>query len=561
MILFKRLLSIAISLGILHSTTDIFSNLLAYEINFMEIPYSNPDDEKFNVEEFKTYLDNSKAELINSGDFKQAKNVIDKSNQSINEMKTNLYLLQHKYFIDNNDIVTLCQFNDLSSQIYEAEKYLYSFITDISEWESFTEIKNMYTSHVFDDDFLQTQTNLINDYYSNKEFNKLSEIYIQLINLRKNSADSDNYADTVLKRIYKNDYSINDLIKIKEQIKDLLLYISKYDIDYYSLYESIETTSGEALNEFEKSLSDTSEEYHAIYTSATKNNLFRTIDESECTSIGAITSYLYKYNESLSTIIYSSKKSDKLNVIDEFGKYINRYYKAENYESKNETELLICNMFQILLNDDKLLYITKLTNDLQQAYIVTSFEIYAYTEDNISPEKLSKKYYEIKKEIGYSYPDLQNTDDSWVCIEDIFTLPLSSSISISSILNSLQYWNITDKSQSLAILNNFLKASPSSKTIELLKENNMKSCFDSDNLSASIESFKSIIDNSFSETGINKKGDVNIDGIINASDILTLKKYLLKHNDFSDFSHKNADINSDDSINIFDLKRLKDMIM
>ncbi len=54
-------------------------------------------------------------------------------------------------------------------------------------------------------------------------------------------------------------------------------------------------------------------------------------------------------------------------------------------------------------------------------------------------------------------------------------------------------------------------------------------------------------------------GDINNDGEVNVADALTLKKYLLGSGNLS--NKKNADIIKDDTINVFDLCRLKQMLL
>ena len=52
-------------------------------------------------------------------------------------------------------------------------------------------------------------------------------------------------------------------------------------------------------------------------------------------------------------------------------------------------------------------------------------------------------------------------------------------------------------------------------------------------------------------------GDVNGDGTVNASDIITLKKYLINASDKSEIDITAADLNGDNQVNIIDFILLK----
>ncbi len=58
-----------------------------------------------------------------------------------------------------------------------------------------------------------------------------------------------------------------------------------------------------------------------------------------------------------------------------------------------------------------------------------------------------------------------------------------------------------------------------------------------------------------------KKGDINRDGELSVSDLMLLKGYLLGISELTDEQFKNADTNSDSWVNIFDLIKLKYMII
>jgi len=56
------------------------------------------------------------------------------------------------------------------------------------------------------------------------------------------------------------------------------------------------------------------------------------------------------------------------------------------------------------------------------------------------------------------------------------------------------------------------------------------------------------------------KGDINSDGTISSSDYILLSMYLTNNNS-SEINYQNSDINSDNKINVFDLIRLKSLIL
>jgi hypothetical protein len=56
-------------------------------------------------------------------------------------------------------------------------------------------------------------------------------------------------------------------------------------------------------------------------------------------------------------------------------------------------------------------------------------------------------------------------------------------------------------------------------------------------------------------------GDVNVDGVVNNADVLTLKKYLFNRIRFSEERIERADINHDGLVNVEDLLSLKHMLI
>lgn len=64
---------------------------------------------------------------------------------------------------------------------------------------------------------------------------------------------------------------------------------------------------------------------------------------------------------------------------------------------------------------------------------------------------------------------------------------------------------------------------------------------------------------SLPQTGI--KGDVNIDGKLSAADLVTLEKYLVNEDTLTRDQWLNADINRDDSADVFDMVMLRKLLL
>ena len=428
---------------------------------------------------------------------------------------------------------------------------------------------------IYNADFINNQSFWVNSYYQcSNDIQKLSDIYIKLVSCRNEEANAHNYAEysgMLFKHVYNREYTLKDIQSIDSQLADFISLYSDRNIITYDTYNEDSLLSVEdTLKKFENSLSVLPESLLAIFTEARENELF-SLSNNEYGSVISATSYLYKYHQPYTYIKYTKTKADFSNLINEFGLYTALYYKENNYSyfgsnnTSNDMLLTIRNYIKLLYsqNDCKDI-MSEILEELKNAYIINSFEAYAYTEKGLTPEKLSQKFCEINKSVGVIYPAGQTSDENWVYLENLYTQPFSMSDNISSCLRSLQYYDVIKTSKAGTaekILDSFLTSESSTAISELLKSNNLSSCFDSEYMQLLFEKYKSYINNIYTVKNTDICGDANNDGVITAEDIVIIKKYILCAVNKDDmeskgYSLKNSDLNSDNKINILDLQKL-----
>ena len=137
-----------------------------------------------------------------------------------------------------------------------------------------------------------------------------------------------------------------------------------------------------------------------------------------------------------------------------------------------------------------------------------------------------------------------------------FSKPLFDAIKMSASFNAIiLHEQYNDKISS--VLKELVTSKPEKNVKEIFIAANISDCStlpDTDKLSTSFINFISSTEQTTSDAF---KGDVNDDGVINTKDFVVLRKYILNALDTNDaFSTENADLNSNNSIDIMDLRRL-----
>ncbi len=550
-----KLISVFLSSLIVTTSISFQNHQIIKNISAESTVYSNLlCGNNFDLENFRTKILVQEKEILSSGDAASAEKFISETETEINKLKSDLYLSTHQMLEDDTNPDLYARYNDFFSDLYEAETIISTSAQKIKK--QFPDIIFPQESNfAFSKEFTEKQSELVNKYYSNNSVPESSEIYIKLIELRKSQFQSSSYIDHTLKSTYATGYDFKDISDSLENIQKFIISVKNSGYDTTLLYAPSSESPEQIFNYYENNISELPDYITEAYFFGKQNELFRSTT-SQTFAPCSITSYLYNSKLPVSTTVYSGTKIDRINTLDSISKFITCYYKKERSENCIETEQLICYIMQTLLEEDKNYWISSLLSDLEDAYIATSLELYAYTKDSITADELSQKYCEIKKSLGYNYPSGQTSDIEWIYKENLFSKPLFDTIKMSTSFDAIiLHEQYNDKISS--ILKELVTSTPNQNVKKILNTANISDCAtitDTDKLSASFINFISNTDSTTSEA---LKGDVNDDGVINTKDFIVLHKFILNALETSDtFSKENADLNSNNSIDIMDLRRL-----
>ncbi len=542
--------SLVITTSISSQNHQIINNISAESIVFSDLLCTD----SFILEDFRNQILTQEKEALSSGDIKAAENYISEIEKEINKLKSDLYLSMHQMLEEDSNPDLYDKYNAFFSDLYEAET-----IVSASEQKIKKQFSDIIFSQenkfAFSKDFTEKQTELVNQYYSNNAVQEIPELYIKLVELRKSQFNNNSYIDHTLKSTYATGYNFKDLSVSLESIQKFIISVKANGYDTTLLYMPSSESPEQIFNYYENNIAELPDYITEAYSFGKQNELFRSTT-SQTFAPCSVTSYLYNFKIPVSTTVYSGNKIDRINTLNSISKFINCYYKKASFEHCPESEQLICYIMQMILEKDKNYWISSLLSDLEEAYITTSLELYAYTKDSITADEISQKYYEIKKSLGYSYDSTQTSDAEWIYIENLFSKPLFDAIKMSASFNAIiLHEQYNDKISS--VLKELVTSKPEKNVKEIFIAANISDCstlLDSDKLSTSFINFISSTEQTTSDAF---KGDVNDDGVINTKDFVVLRKYILNALDTNDaFSTENADLNSNNSIDIMDLRRL-----
>ncbi|MDO5560513.1 MAG: dockerin type I domain-containing protein [Oscillospiraceae bacterium] len=537
----------------------------------------------FDLTEFKNDLQHNEEALLESGNHENALTYSNNILTKLDELATDYNILQCRYFCDNSDMDLFYTLQTCASDLYGAQNAFTDFIRELGEKECFTDLTDLYKiSQNVNIDFARNQSQLISDYYNCSDPEKMSDIYLRLTRLRCSEAKDNNYIaypDMIYSTVYQRDYSPQNIDQINDSVQKLISVLKTFNLKT-SDNNSIDTqmSPDETMSFFESGLSPFSEEIKSVYSYATQNNLFSLVS-GENISNGAFTAYLYKYNEPRCVIGYNGNKNDISDLTRQFGVFLSKYYKDCNckyYTDKcdnNDIEQTISNYFRLIYDQrNETEYkktISQIIESLINSYVINEFETYAYSEPDLTAEKLSHKYCEIRKNAGFSYGDEQDSDSDWVYIENLYTTPFLMTGNMTASLNALELFNVLETEgpdKASIIFDEFVTSTRDNTMTQLINSTGIHSCLVSDDINELAVRLKSELSEISDPDDSSKTGDINNDSYVNAVDLVILKKIILcsiSDNTLSEYGYSlyNADLNHDDYINIFDLHRLMSLIL
>jgi oligoendopeptidase F len=210
-------------------------------------------------------------------------------------------------------------------------------------------------------------------------------------------------------------------------------------------------------------------------------------------------------------------------------------------------------------------------NYVNDCLSTSDLELYAFQNvDTITPSEIQDKQVELLYEYGllndiaYQLGGLKEYN-SYVDINQIYTQPFYNTDYAMSGLTALNVLNtyVNDNSAGLELFDNlYTNDYYYDDYVTMMSEGLGIDIYADDYVTNIAQNLDSYLNSKMVAINGGNLGDVNLDGVIDPVDLLTLKKYLLGM-DIStlDFYTSTADLNSDGSINILDLLTLKRILL
>lgn len=329
---------------------------------------------------------------------------------------------------------------------------------DFSEYEKLSDrlidLKNQEHALVVEYDSLE---------YDDDFFEKASEIYVQLVKIRKEIAKEygyDNYCDYADVESFDRDYNTDELNNFHEAVKILHNYTIDLDIDsidYLDIkYDSGEENQIENLKTMFYGKSDLIDEAYDYFV----DNKLYYMDDKDTNFNGAFTMSFYA-NETVYIYEYlNNDPSDITNLCHEFGHFVNMYH----VPNPNPIFTDGCyDLFEIHSTTLELLsghFLTEVMDDEYDAYqyrnifanmsfaiingcAVDEWERVIYTSDDMSTEEMCDLFVKIFKQYNCEEYDDETIKRYWTIIPHIFESPLYYISYATSAFAALQLWQIS----------------------------------------------------------------------------------------------------------------------
>lgn len=317
--------------------------------------------------------------------------------------------------------------------------------------------------------------------YAKKQNEILGEIYLRMVELRREIASSagyDNYADYAYELVYQRDYTQEDIRSFHKAVKES---------GYYELYNDLNTL---LVNELDMNV------YAADYTGTEYLDLVRSYIQRMSSEMTEAFDYMcqhelydigvgdYKDGSGYTTMIYSygapfffntptGMLYDFTTIVHEFGHYNNYYWEGAGWNDASSghdlaevhsqgLELLFSHWYDEIFDDSAQFVLdyqlANLVSAIFQGAIHDELQQYVYGEEDLTLEKINRKYRQLAGEYGIVPADDPREEMySWVSIPHTFSSPCYYISYAVSAAGAFSFWLDTLDKDYLSVVDEYLK--------------------------------------------------------------------------------------------------------
>ncbi len=317
--------------------------------------------------------------------------------------------------------------------------------------------------------------------YVKKQNEVLGEIYLRMVDLRREVAAAngyDNYGDYAYEVVYQRDYTQEDIQSFHKAVKeggyyelytDLSELInSELDMDiYYADYTGLDSL--ELVESYIKRMSSEMAESFAYM----RGHGLYDYGEGEYKDGSGYTTMLYSYGAPFFFNTPYGMLYDFTTIIHEFGHYNNFYWEGAGWNDASSShdlaevhsqglELLFSHWYDEIFSDsaqfvqDYLL--SNLINAIVQGAIHDELQQYVYSETDLTLEKINQKYRQLAGEYGMVPADDPRTEMySWCQIPHTFVSPCYYISYAVSAAGAFSFWLDTLDKDYFDVVDEYLK--------------------------------------------------------------------------------------------------------
>lgn len=400
-----------------------------------------------------------------------------------------------------DDLLRYCAESDIADDLDEAyfDGYLAENYSDGSSFEYTDKLVELYAeesrlvSEYYDINVEMAYTD-ISDSEAWDDFNeRASEIYIELIKLRREIADEAGY-DSYVEMAYEDfgrEYLPEDIEDYTDAIKKYItpLYIdSLYSGVFFSAYDIGSMHPERSFKNVKACLTELDSRISEIMDFMEEYELFDIASDDN--KIGnSYTTYLYDYDAPFMFVCPNSDKSDMLTIAHEFGHFCDEYLNYNAGYSLDTAEMLSQGMEYMLithlddedlreeLTEHKMVSVLSLYID-QGCYSEFEHRAYELSDDELTVDNLNALFAEVADDYGFSeayYPEYLNY--IWIQIPHMFEYPfyvISYCISDSAAFN-IYALELEDEGSGLEVYMDLISDSAAADFLELIDQHGLPS--------------------------------------------------------------------------------------